>query len=295
MYASAREVSTVPRQMRAMAMGLWLPSGACSTPSSPGSDWSARPPQTRRAFASCTARTWSTCPTRTSPCNWGRRGRWTRRPWPRACWPTAAAATASSSTRCSRRCCARSALRHPPPGGRRRRGADEPHGAAGRVDGEPWIADAGLGEGFMEPLPLREGTFERGPFTYTLTREPEGTWWMGQHEWSSFSGFRMQAATSAVATSSRTTAGSPRARLAVRAHAGRAVAARRPDRDAALADAVRDRAFGRHEARAVAGRVPGRAAGRVRDRVGGARLERLWARAVEQHEAFMAGVANTGH
>ena len=45
----------------------------------------------------------------------------------------------------------------------------------------------------MEPLPLREGTYERGPFTYTLTREPEGTWWMGQHEWSSFTGFRMQA------------------------------------------------------------------------------------------------------
>ena len=34
---------------------------------------------------------------------------------------------------------------------------------------------------------------------YTLTREPEGTWWMGQHEWSSFSGFRMQARTSSVA------------------------------------------------------------------------------------------------
>ena len=67
------------------------------------------------------------------------------------------------------------------------------------LDGELWIADAGLGEGFMEPLPLREGRFERGPLSYTLTREPEGTWWMGQHEWSSFSGFRMQAPSSSVA------------------------------------------------------------------------------------------------
>src|SRR5829696_9301676 len=60
------------------------------------------------------------------------------------------------------------------------------------LDGERWLADAGLGEGFLEPLPLREGSYERGPFTYTLSREPGGTWWMGQHEWSTFSGFRMQ-------------------------------------------------------------------------------------------------------
>ena len=61
------------------------------------------------------------------------------------------------------------------------------------LDGERWIADAGLGEGFMEPLPLREGRYDRGPLTYTLSREPGGSWWMGQHEWSSFTGFRMQA------------------------------------------------------------------------------------------------------
>jgi N-hydroxyarylamine O-acetyltransferase len=64
------------------------------------------------------------------------------------------------------------------------------------VDGSPWLADAGLGEGFVEPLPLREGRHSLGPFTYTLTREPAGTWWMGQHEWSTFSGFRMQPAPS---------------------------------------------------------------------------------------------------
>ena len=49
-------------------------SGACSTPSSPGSDWTDHPTPTRRACACCTARTWSTCPTRTSRCSWGRRG-----------------------------------------------------------------------------------------------------------------------------------------------------------------------------------------------------------------------------
>ena len=61
------------------------------------------------------------------------------------------------------------------------------------VGGERWIADAGLGEGFLDPLPLREGRHPgRGPFAWTLEREPEGTWWLGQHEWGSVSGFRMQ-------------------------------------------------------------------------------------------------------
>src|SRR4051794_9403568 len=66
-----------------------------------------------------------------------------------------------------------------------------------RVGGETWIADAGLGEGFLDPLPLREGTYEIGPFTYGLTREAD-TWWMTQHEWGSFNGFRMQTEPSAV-------------------------------------------------------------------------------------------------
>jgi N-hydroxyarylamine O-acetyltransferase len=61
------------------------------------------------------------------------------------------------------------------------------------VGGEDWIADAGLGEGFLDPLPLREGVHRgRGPFAWTLEREPAGTWWLGQHEWGSVSGFRMQ-------------------------------------------------------------------------------------------------------
>ena len=59
------------------------------------------------------------------------------------------------------------------------------------LDGERWLADAGLGEGYLDPLPFREDATTIGPFTYTLEREPGGSWWMGQHEWSSFGGFRM--------------------------------------------------------------------------------------------------------
>ncbi|MER5310225.1 arylamine N-acetyltransferase [Streptomyces sp. NPDC002773] len=37
-----------------------------------------------------------------------------------------------------------------------------------RLDGERWLVDAGLGCGMYEPLPLREGTYTQGPFTYTM-------------------------------------------------------------------------------------------------------------------------------
>src|SRR4051794_23315766 len=39
------------------------------------------------------------------------------------------------------------------------------------VGGSRWLADAGLGEGFIDPLLFREGATSIGPFTYTLTRE----------------------------------------------------------------------------------------------------------------------------
>ena len=166
-----------------------------------------------------------------------------------------------------------------------------------QLDDAVWIADAGLGEGFMEPLPLREGRFERGPLHYTLSREPEGTWWMGQHEWSSFSGFRMQPSESVVADFEphhRRLAlepGSPFVRTLV-------VQSPRDDRivTLALADAVRDRAVGGHEARAVSGRVRAGACRRVRD-LGG----RLAARAAcgrspwSNTRPSWPASANTGH
>ena len=61
------------------------------------------------------------------------------------------------------------------------------------LGGERWIADAGLGEGFLDPLPLRAGDHAGpGPLSWTLALEPEGAWWLGQHEWGSISGFRMR-------------------------------------------------------------------------------------------------------
>ncbi len=160
------------------------------------------------------------------------------------------------------------------------------------LDGERWLADAGLGEGFIEPLPFREGRVSIGPFDYTLEREDGGTWWIGQHEWGSFAGFRMAEAESAVAdfeVHHRRLATDPASsfvqtlvvqqprldrivtlRARTLSSVGPAVDEKRvvEDRDA-LAAVLRDM-FG--------------------ITVGGERLDRLWAQAAAQHEAFLARV-----
>ena len=148
----------------------------------------------------------------------------------------------------------------------------------------------------MEPLPLREGTFERGLFTYTLNREPEGTWWMGQHEWSSFSGFRMQAASCAVAEFEphhRRLALGPESPFV------RTLVVQRPmdDRIVSLRARTLSEIGPSVDSKRVVDReeFPGVLADVFGIGVRGARLERLWSLAVEQHEAFMASVANTGH
>ncbi|GAA4889373.1 arylamine N-acetyltransferase [Streptomyces coeruleoprunus] len=64
------------------------------------------------------------------------------------------------------------------------RGANGNHMALTvRVGGEAWFVDVGLGDGPHEPLPLREGTYERGAFTYRLepsVTEPGG--WTFHHD-----------------------------------------------------------------------------------------------------------------
>jgi N-hydroxyarylamine O-acetyltransferase len=59
------------------------------------------------------------------------------------------------------------------------------------LDGRRWLADAGIGEGFVEPLPLEPGRHALGPFAWDIAREDDGTWWIGQHEWGAIPGFRM--------------------------------------------------------------------------------------------------------
>jgi N-hydroxyarylamine O-acetyltransferase len=59
-----------------------------------------------------------------------------------------------------------------------------------RVDGERWLADAGLGEGPIEILPLSPGTY-LSPLSWTVADDPAGGWWLTAHEWSSLPGIHI--------------------------------------------------------------------------------------------------------
>jgi N-hydroxyarylamine O-acetyltransferase len=155
---------------------------------------------------------------------------------------------------------------------------------------ERWIADAGLGEGFLDPLPLREGRHPgREAFAWTLELEPAGTWWLGQHEWGSISGFRMQPQPSpheAFAPHHRRLSTDPASSFV------QTLVVNRPYDD--RIDTLRSRTLFR--------RGPGVDEKRVleRDEFGdvlrdtfalaldAGRLQRLWTLAAAQHEAFQA-------
>lgn len=44
------------------------------------------------------------------------------------------------------------------------------------LDGEPWIADTGFGDGALEPFPLREAAFQIGGFAFSLEKL-DARWW----------------------------------------------------------------------------------------------------------------------
>jgi N-hydroxyarylamine O-acetyltransferase len=58
------------------------------------------------------------------------------------------------------------------------------------VEGRRFLADAGWGEGPLDPLPLDDGPFTAGPFTWSAQRDGDDGWWVSQHEWGSTPGFR---------------------------------------------------------------------------------------------------------
>jgi N-hydroxyarylamine O-acetyltransferase len=156
------------------------------------------------------------------------------------------------------------------------------------LDGERWLADAGLGEGFVDPLPLREGVHAIGPFAYTLTREPQGTWWMGQHQWGSIGGFRMAPDASPVSAFEphhRRLSTDPESSFV------RTLVVQRPCPDRIVS--LRARTLTEVGPRVDRVRVLMDAAELAEVLAGfgialdDARLSRLWAGACEQHEAFL--------
>ncbi len=55
------------------------------------------------------------------------------------------------------------------------------------AEGSLWLADAGLGEGPLDPLPLRPGPVRSGGFAFALERAGEG-WWLTHDPHGSFAG-----------------------------------------------------------------------------------------------------------
>ena len=155
------------------------------------------------------------------------------------------------------------------------------------LGGEPWIADAGLGEGFLDPIPLRPGPIAVGPFVWTPELETCGTWWVAAHEWCSFPGFRMEEEASPVS------AFEPHhARLATDPESPfvKTLVVQRPRVD--RIDTLRARTLsvvgpGLDDKRVVADEDEFYAV--LRDEFGVTRRDpRLWAQACVQHEAFLA-------
>lgn len=154
------------------------------------------------------------------------------------------------------------------------------------VDGEPWLADAGLGEGFVDPIPLRPGPVPVGPFTWTPEPEQCGTWWIAAHQWCTFPGFRMDedpSPVSAFKPHHRRLATDPESPFV------RTLVVQRPYPD--RIDTLRARTFSSvgpsvDEKRVVADEAEFYA---VLERFGITRRDpRLWAQACAQHEAFLA-------
>lgn len=159
--------------------------------------------------------------------------------------------------------------------------------------GEAFIAEGGWGEGPVEPLPLTEGRVGVGAFTFAIEREGDG-WWVGQHEHGSSPGFRFADAPATLADFQphhKRLSTSPDSRFV------QTLVVQQPHEDRIVS--LRARTLG----------VTGRG---IRERViladedafaaalsdgfgidpavlGPERLGRLWARADEQHEAFLRG------
>jgi N-hydroxyarylamine O-acetyltransferase len=158
--------------------------------------------------------------------------------------------------------------------------------------GERFLADAGWGEGPLDPLPLREGPYTAGSFTWSLEREPDGAWWIGHHDWGSSPGFSFLDAPAALEDLALHHA---RLSTAPESPFVRTLVVQRPleDRIVTL------------RARTLFADGPGLRERRVLDdaaefaatlhdefgidaaALGDDRLRRLWARACAQHEAFV--------
>jgi N-hydroxyarylamine O-acetyltransferase len=164
------------------------------------------------------------------------------------------------------------------------------------ADGESFLADAGLGEGPLDPIPLREGPYAAGPLSWLLERDGDG-WWFDQHQWGAVPGFWMSDAPSSLddfAAHHERQSTSPdssfRKTLVVqRPHADRIVTLR--------ARTLHVDGPGRRERHVLADEAGFAAAllasfGIDPAALGADRMARLWSLACAQHEAWAAQSAS---
>jgi len=161
------------------------------------------------------------------------------------------------------------------------------------ADGERWIADAGYGEGWLDPLRVRAGAQIQEPFTWTLDAEADDAWWLGDHEWGSNDGFQILPGIVDFAAFDE-----PHERLSTSPESAfvRTLVVQQPRADRIVT--LRARTFsvvgpGVKEKRVTEdvddfARVLDEQFGIDPAALGDARLTHLWSRVCEQHEAWLA-------
>ncbi|MHA6624118.1 arylamine N-acetyltransferase family protein [Pseudonocardia sichuanensis] len=153
--------------------------------------------------------------------------------------------------------------------------------------GEPWLADTGIGDAFLEPLPLRGGTHRQGSLHYRLERLDTTTWRVHHHPAGSVASYDLRTRPRALAEFAgrchelATAPASPYVRVLVAQHHrdGRELALR--SRVVAAAGSERTIASLEEFAEVLATfRIP------VAD-LGADGVETLWERAGTQHAAWL--------
>jgi N-hydroxyarylamine O-acetyltransferase len=156
-------------------------------------------------------------------------------------------------------------------------------------DEGPFIAEAGLGEGPLDPLPLAEGPVTAGEFELRIERVQRG-WWVTQHPFGSFDGFWFS---DAPATLADFEPHHVRLSTSLDSSFVRTLVVQRPFDDRIVTLRARTLSIdGPHGRERWVLNNPRAFAAALRDRfgidpdaLGPERLGRLWAKAEEQHEA----------
>ncbi len=163
------------------------------------------------------------------------------------------------------------------------------------VAGEHFLADTGIGDAFLEPLPLRESTHRQGDLAYRLERLDDATWRMHHDPSGTVASYdfhtepRELADFAAHAHELATAPESPFVRVLVAQHhrSGRELALRARTITSTGAAPRTLQSFAEFTAALTEFRIP-------LDDFRHAELQQLWHRTAEQHQVWLAMSARTG-